>query len=197
MNTKALAMSIALAVVAMVLNPAVTGVKIPSPFLTGLYYQFWDIPIIVAFLLLGFRYASLSSILNGFFLFAVFPGPSQWLYAPGNVAAQLSMMMGIWFARKLLIRPNMTQNVIVGKPQSKSKIVGASTIVAILLRILIMLPVMFLILRYGYFAPDLYVFAMLPIQAVYCVIMALYTIPAAYLIAMAVNRNLKVGNQVL
>jgi len=196
MNTKALAMAIVLAVVAMVLNPAVTGIKIPSPFLTGLYYQVWDIPIIVAFLLVGFRYAALSSILIGFFLFAVFPGPSQWLYAPGNVAAQLSMMMGIWLARKLLIRPNTTQNIVIAKPQSNSKIIGASTLLAIFLRIPIMLPVMFLILRFGYFAPDLYVFAMMPIQAVYCVIMALYTIPAAYVIAIAVNRNLKVGNQV-
>ena len=196
MDTKALAMSIALAVVAMILNPAISGIKIPSPFLTGLYYQIWDIPIIVAFLLLGFRYAILSSMLNGFFLFAVFPGKLQWLYAPGNVAAQLSMMMGIWLARRLLIEPTSEKNGF-DRLQSKSKIVGASTIAAILIRIPIMLPVMFLILRFGYFAPDLYVFAVLPIQAVYCVIMALYTIPAAYLIATTVNRHLKVGNQVL
>ena len=196
MNTKALTMSIALAVVAMILNPAVTGIKIPAPFLTGLYYQIWDIPIIVAFLLLGFRYATLSSMLNGFFLFAVFPGPSQWLYAPGNVAAQLSMMMGIWLARRLLIKPNITQNNVIAKPNPKAKSsplqpccdpnsyshYASSDVFDSSIWIL---------------SPDLYVFAILPIQAVYCVIMALYTIPAAYLISLTVNRHLKVGNQIL
>ena len=103
MNTKALAMSIAFAVVAMVLNPAVTGIKIPSPFLTGLYYQVWDIPIMIAFLLLGFKYGVFAGVLNSVFLFAVFPGPSQPFYAPSNVVAQFSMMIGIFFAIKLFI----------------------------------------------------------------------------------------------
>ena len=198
MDTKALAISIALAAVAMILNPAITGMRIPAPFLTGLYYQVWDIPIIVCFLLLGFRYGLLSSILNGFFLLAVFPGPSQWLYAPGNVAAEASMMAGIWLARKLLTRPNPAKLLETGKPTNRGKIVAASTISGILVRIPVMLPIMFLILRFGYFAPDSYIiFLALPIQAAYCVVMALYTIPVAYLIAIVVNKNLRVGNQVI
>jgi len=195
MNTKSLAISILLTVVAMVLNPGVTGIRIPSPFLTGLYYQVWDIPIIVVFLLLGFRYGLFSSVLNGFFLFAVFPGPSQWLYAPGNVAALLSMMVGIWFARKLLVKPVSAESAVVGR-FSGGKVTAFSTLFGILVRVPVMMPIMFLILRYGYYAPDVYTFAVLPVHALYCVVMAVYTIPAAYLIARAVNRSFKIGNQI-
>jgi riboflavin transporter FmnP len=192
MNAKRLAMSIAFAVVAMVLNPAITGIKIPSPFLTGLYYQVWDIPIIAAFLLLGFKYGFLSGVLNSFFLFAVFPGPAQWAYAPGNLAAQTSMMIGIYLAQKLVVR-----TATEGKVVSKAKTVVASTALGIVVRIPVMMAVMYVILRYAYAAPDIYTFAVLPIHAIYCIVMALYTIPTAYLIARTVNKSLKVGNQVI
>jgi riboflavin transporter FmnP len=192
MNTKALAISITFAAIAMVLNPAVTGIKIPSPFLTGLYYQVWDIPIIVAFLLLGLRYGVLTGILNSFFLFAVFPGPSQPLYGPSNVIAQVTMMLGIVVARKLVIRA-----VPEGQPIPKTKLVVASTILGILVRLPIMMLVMFAILRYGMALPQVATFALLPVHAVYIVVISAYTIPAAYLIARAVNKNLKVGNQVI
>jgi hypothetical protein len=192
MNTKAFTMSITFAVVAMVLNPAVTGIKIPSPFLTGLYYQVWDIPIIVAFLLLGFRYGVFAGLLNSFFLFAVFPGPSQPLYGPSNVIAQLSMMTGIFIARKLIIG-----KVTPGKTISKIKLVVTSTFLGVLVRLPIMLAVMFLILRYVTGLPVAVTISLLYVQAIYILVIAAYTIPTAYLIAVAVNRNLKVGNQVI
>jgi riboflavin transporter FmnP len=192
MNTKALAMSITFAAVAMVLNPAVTGIKIPSPFLTGLYYQVWDIPIIVAFLLLGFRYGILAAMVNSLFLFAVFPGPSQPLYGPSNVIAQVSMMIGIDLARRLIARgvPN-------GKVISKAKLVAASTVLGMIVRLPIMLAVMFLILHYVTGLSQTSTLALLPVQAIYIIVIAAYTIPAAYLLARAVNKNLKVGNQVI
>jgi hypothetical protein len=130
-------------------------------------------------------------VLNAFFLFAVFPGPSQWLYAPGNVAALASMMLGIYLAQKLV-----SSLVPKEKAISKGKLIVASTIFAMIVRIPIMVVVMFAILRYGYLAPDAYTFAVLPVNALYSLVMALYTIPTAYLIAVAVNKNLKVGNQI-
>jgi riboflavin transporter FmnP len=187
MNTRWLAMSTAFAGVAMVLNPAVTGIKIPAPFLTGLYFQVWDIPIIAAFLLLGFRYGLLAAVINSFFLFAVFPGPAQWAYAPGNVAALASMMVGIYLAQKLVARFASEE-----KASFKAKSVGASTALGMAIRIPVMMIVMYVILRYAYSAPDIYTFAVLPVQALYCVIMALYTIPIAYLIAGTISRTLKV-----
>jgi len=190
MNTKAFAMSIAFAMVAMVLNPAVTGIKIPSPFLTGLYYQVWDIPIIVAFLLLGFKYGLFAGVLNSVFLFAVFPGPSQPFYAPSNVIAQFSMMIGIYFGIKLFIRRGKSE-----KSVSKIKIVVTSTILGTIVRLPIMLAIMFLILRYFMGLTEPITFALLFVQVIYILVIVAYTIPVAFVIASAVDKNLKVGNQ--
>jgi riboflavin transporter FmnP len=190
MNTKAFAISIAFAVVAMVLNPAVTGIKIPSPFLTGLYYQVWDIPIIVAFLLLGFKYGIFAGVLNSIFLFAVFPGPSQPFYAPSNVIAQFSMMIGIYFGIRLFIRSDKTEKAV-----SRIKLVVTSTILGILVRLPVMLAVMFVILRYLMGLSEAITFALLFVQVIYILIIAGYTIPVAFVVARAVNKNLKVGDQ--
>jgi riboflavin transporter FmnP len=191
MNTKAFAMSITFSVVAMVLNPAVTGIKIPSPFLTGLYYQVWDIPIIVAFLLLGFRYGVFAGVLNSFFLFAVFPGPSQPLYGLSNVLAQFSMMIGIYLAKKVVVRA-----VPTGKLISKIRLVTVSTVLGMLVRLPIMLAVMFAILRYMTGLSEPVTLALLHVQVIYILVISAYTIPVAFIIARAVNKNLKVGNQI-
>jgi hypothetical protein len=189
MNTKALAMAIAFAVVAIVLNPAITGIKIPSPFLTGLYYQVWDIPIIIAFLLLGFKYGVFAGVLNSFFLFAVFPGPSQPFYAPSNVVAQFSMMVGIYLAIKLFIRRGPAK-----KTFSRIKIVVTSTVLGIIVRLPIMLAIMFVILHYLMGFTEPVTFALLFVQVIYILVISAYTIPVAFVIARAVNKNLKVGN---
>jgi len=189
MNTKAFAMSIAFAVVAMVLNPAVTGIRIPSPFLTGLYYQVWDIPIIVAFLLLGFKYGVFAGVLNSFFLFAVFPGPSQPFYAPSNVVAQFSMMVGIYLAIKLFNRRGPPK-----KTASRIKLVVTSTFLGMLVRLPIMLAIMFVILRYLMGLTESVTAALLFIQVIYILVISAYTIPVAFAVASAVNKNLKLGN---
>jgi len=190
MNTKALAMSIMFAGVAIVLNPVITGIRIPSPFLTGLYYQVWDIPILVAFLLLGFKYGVFAGVLNSFFLFAVFPGPSQPFYAPSNVVAQFSMMIGIYLAIKIFIQRELPKKTI-----SRIKLIVTSTILGILVRLPIMLAVMFAILRYFMGLTEPIVLALLFVQVIYILVISAYTIPIAFVIARAVNKNLKVGNQ--
>lgn len=189
MNTKAFAISSAFAAVAIVLNPALTGIRIAAPFL-GLYFQVWDIPIVVAFLLLGFKYGIFAGVLNSVFLFAVFPGPSQSLYAPCSVIAQFSMMIGIYFGIKFFIRRGKTE-----KAASKIKIVVTSTILGILMRIPIMLPIMFLILHYQMGLSEAITIALLFVHLIYILIIVGYTIPIAFVIARAVNKNLKVGNQ--
>ena len=190
MNTKALAMSIVFAGVAIVLNPVITGIRIPSPFLTGLYYQVWDIPILIAFLLLGFKYGVFAGVLNSFFLFAVFPGPSQPFYAPSNVVAQFSMMIGIYFAIRIFIKRGLPKKTV-----SRIKLVVTSTILGILVRLPIMLAVMFAILRYFMGLTEPIVLALLFVQVIYILVISAYTIPIAFVVARAVNKNLKVGNQ--
>jgi riboflavin transporter FmnP len=189
MSTKAFVISIAFAVIAMVLNPAVTGIKIPAPFLPGMYYQVWDIPIIVAFLLLGFKYGVFAGLLNSFFLFAVFPGPSQPLYAPSSVISELSMMIGIYLGIKLFIRLGIAQKTV-----SRIKIIVSSTLLGIIVRIPIMLTVTFFFLRYLMGFGQSVTFSFLLVQIFYIIITVAYTIPSAFAVARIINKNLKVGN---
>ena len=75
MNTRAIAMTIALTGIAIVLNPAISGVGLPFPPIPRLIYNLWEIVIIAAFLLMGFKSGISVALLNSVFLFAVYPGP--------------------------------------------------------------------------------------------------------------------------
>ena len=66
-RTKTLALIVIFVALAIVLN--LVGPKIPYPFAPYLFFQFWEIPIVVAFLLIGFRAGVLVSVLNALILF--------------------------------------------------------------------------------------------------------------------------------
>src|SRR3990170_7170359 len=103
MNTKTLATTIVIAAITVVLNPAITGMYVPYPFAPFLLYQIWEIPIVVAFLLIGPKYGVSISILNTAVLLAIFPGasPTGPFY---NLAASLSMLLGVYITRSLISR---------------------------------------------------------------------------------------------
>ena len=194
MNTRAIAMTIALTAIAIVLNPAISGVGVPFPPLPRLIYNLWEIVIITAFLLMGFKSGISVAILNSAFLFAVYPGPSNSIFAIGNSVAASSMMVGIYIANRFTRKKSPKE-----KPFGAKKI-ALSTILAMLLRIVVMAPIMFAILHFGILAPiipdSLIVTIVLPIQAVFNITIALYTVPVGFLLAKVVGRNLKVGNEI-
>ena len=194
MDTRAIAMTIAFAAITIVLNPAISGVGVPFPPLPSLIYNIWEIAIIAAFLLMGFKSGISIAVLNSLFLFAVYPGPSNSIFAVGNSVAASSMMVGIYIANRFT-RKNRPKE----KPFGARKI-ALSIILAMLLRIVVMAPIMFAILHFGILAPkipdSLIVTIVLPIQAVFNITIALYTIPSGFLLAKVVSRNLKVGNEI-
>ena len=197
MDAKSIALIITFAALAIVLNPAISGMGIPYPLLVGLWFQVWEIPIMVAFLLFGFKIAVAAGLINVGFLLAVFPGPSQ-PYYPTNIIAQLGMMLGIYLASRILSRNASTDN-----PVSKPKLVSLSILLAILFRVTFMAPVMFGILYLDPLqmfptTPAWYIVAIIwPPQAIFNVILPLYMIPSSYLIARLISRNMKVGNRVM
>jgi hypothetical protein len=196
-NAKTIALIITFAGLAMVLNPAISGIAFPFPPLPSLYFQIWEIPLIIAFMLFGFNVALPADLLNAAFLIAVFPGPSQPYYAISAVAT-FGMMLGIYLASKLVAR-----NVSEDKSVSRAKFVSVSVALAILFRVVFMAVLMFGVLYFdplGVFPPipTMYIVAtVLPLQAIFNVIMPIYTIPTGYLIAKIVSKNLKVGNKVI
>ena len=73
MNTKTLALIIVFVALATALN--IAGPKIPAPYAPFLFYQLWEIPIVLAFIAIGPKVGIAVTVINTLILFAVFnPG---------------------------------------------------------------------------------------------------------------------------
>ena len=194
MNTRVIVMTIAFATITIVLNPAISGVGVPFPPLPSLIYNIWEIAIIAAFLLMGFKSGISIAILNSVFLFAVYPGPSNSIFAIGNSVAVTSMMIGIYVANRFTRKNRQEERSFVVRK------ITFSTILAMLLRVVVMAPIMFAILHYGILVPkipdSITIAIVLPIQAVFNITIALYSIPVGFFVAKVISRNLKLGNEI-
>src|SRR4030042_1148320 len=130
MNTKTLALTIFFAAVTIALNPAFTDLALPAPYAMFLYYQIWEIPIVAAFILIGLKSGVTITLLNTAVLLAVFPGasPTGPFY---NLAAALSMLLGIYLAYKLVASKQKTENSTF---RYGTKLIAISTALGIIFR---------------------------------------------------------------
>lgn len=192
MNTKKLSLTIVFAALAIALNPTFTHISLYAPFAQGLVYQIWEIPIVVAFLIIS-PWAGLSiSLLNTAVLFALFPGvlPTGPIY---NLAATLSMQIGIFAAltigKRLFSAKNKDSNAFL-----KAKWASVSTGFGMLTRAALMSIVLYIALPQpspiGYSFPLDATIGYLPLAAVFNATLALYTIPVGFLIANRVQKIL-------
>lgn len=197
MNSKKLALTIVFAALAIALNPTFTYIGFYAPFAQGLVYQVWEIPIVVAFLLISPVAGLAISLLNTAVLFAIFPGvlPTGPAY---NLAASLSMQVGIFAALaigKKVVCPTNQENLLL-----KPKWAALSTALGILTRVAIMSVILYFALpqpapigyaSYGFDqrATILY----LPFAAIFNASLALYTIPIGFFIANRVQKVLHVA----
>jgi hypothetical protein len=189
-EAKALALIIVFAALAIVLNPAISGVGVPFLF-TGYIYNVWEIAIMVAFLLMGFKSGISVALLNAAFLLSVYPGPSRILFPMVNTLAVSGMMVGIYFAGRL------TRKNISAQSPSGARKVTLYTALAMALRLMVMLPTVYTLLHFhiGATPPSesaIFLIAF-PLQTFYNVTITLYTVPVAYFIARIVSKNLKMG----
>jgi riboflavin transporter FmnP len=190
MKTRAIAITIAFSALTIVLNPAVSGIAVPAPYLPSRLYEIWEIPIVAAILLLGSASGVSVALLNAAFLLALFPGPVRPFYPVLNLAACLSMLLGIYLAQKLIMRGVTKEKVLVG-----NKSVIYFTILGILFRTAIMTIVWYALLTYTVVSSlfSWVVITTLSLIAFYNVTLPLYTIPVGYFLAKTVEKNLKVG----
>ena len=194
MNTKAITITIVLAAVTVVLNPALSGIGVPAPYAPYLIYQIWEIPIVAAFLLLGAKYVLSISILNAAVLLAIFPGAM--LMGPlYNLIAIVSMLLGVYLVQRLHNRGVAENEKGESFLKHETKRLSLSTIVGIVLRITVMAIVNYAVLRFpppfGYSMPEEAILASLPLIGIFNATLALYTIPIGHVIADAVKKNLK------
>jgi riboflavin transporter FmnP len=195
MNTKKLSLTIVFAALAIALNPSFTYISFAAPFAQGLIYQIWEIPVVVAFLIISPVAGLGVSLLNTAVLFAIFPGalPTGPAY---NLAASLSMQVGIFAAvmigKKVVCSKNPELNLL-----SSKKWATIATAMGILTRIIFMsvllyfalpqpFPIGFRSFGFDQAATNAY----LPFAAIFNATLALYTIPIGWLIARRVQKVL-------
>jgi riboflavin transporter FmnP len=192
LNTKKLALTIVFAALAIVLNPAFTQIQLYFPLAQGLIYQIWEIPIIIALLIISPIAAIAISGLNTLVLFAVFQGvlPTGPLY---NLAATLSMQLGIVIAliigRKFYCAKGPEKSIL-----SSFKWGLVATGFGMFTRTALMSVLLYFALPQtppiGFSFPLEATIAYLPFAAIFNASLAAYTILIAYFIAGRVRKVL-------
>ena len=195
MDTKKLTLTIVFAAIAIALNPAFTNIFLNFPLANGLIYQLWEIPIVIAFLIISPVTGIAVSLVNTAVLFAVFPGilPTGPAY---NLAATLSMQVGIYAAmivgKKVACSRNPDTNIL-----SVAKWAAIATAMGILTRVAFMSVLLYFALPqpapigFASFGFDqAKTNAYLPFAAFFNATLALYTIPIAWIIAKRVQKVL-------
>ncbi|MCL1969896.1 MAG: hypothetical protein FWF66_00250 [Candidatus Bathyarchaeota archaeon] len=195
MNTKKLTLTILFAVIAITLNPTLTRIAVAAPFVPGLVYQVWEIPIVIAFLIISPIAGIAVSLLNTGVLFAIFPGmlPTGPMY---NLLATLSMQIGLYVAilviKKIYYRKN-PQVTILTNP----KCLIATTVMGILTRAAFMTIILYFALPQappiGFGFDQAVTNAYLPLAAIFNATLALYTIPIAWIVAQRVQKILNLN----
>jgi len=186
MNSRDIATASIFAALTVVLN--LSPFKIPAPYAPFLYYQIWEIPIVTVFILYGPSMAVAVSVINTLALLVLFPGalPTGPLY---NLAAVLGMLVGIYIAHLMTKRRPPNENF--------TKLSLLATGLGIFFRVTVMTSVNWAFIRYpppvGFSMPEEAILAILPLVAFFNATLALYTIPAGYILARAVSSGVKIG----
>jgi len=190
-NARAIALTIVFAAVAIALNP----VLIPAVFLPRFYFRFWEIPIVIAFLLLGPKSGVIVALLNTIAQLTIFLGPAGILGPPVALIGTLIMLLGLYVADRLLKRKASRNENLGKRPIAYFTALGTFFRMAFACPFVTYLAYGFLLPLVGFRFTEPEIIALIPLVLLFDLILSLITIPPAYLIARIVSRNLKVGNQ--
>ncbi|MDV3293280.1 MAG: hypothetical protein LYZ70_03325 [Nitrososphaerales archaeon] len=183
-NSRRVALVALFTALALVLNLVVS---VPAPYADFLFYEVWEIPVVVALLVLGFWGGSTVAVLNALALELAKPGalPTGPVY---NLIAEVSMFLGLL----------AVQRVSSGRAWSKARLVVAATGAGVLSRTAVMTLVNGVILPlpypvgFGSFGvTEAQVPALLVLIGVFNFTVALYTIPLAYSVERAIASRLR------
>ena len=192
MNTKRLTLIIVF--IALTTALSIAGPKIPFvPFAPFLYFQLWEIPLVVAFLAIGPKIGTLIAAISTVILIAVFSpnGPVGPIY---SLIAVLSMFLGIYIPYKIATRGCKSRD-IGNYLQKRIKLISISaTALGITMRVLVTTVVNYFALQqpypigFSYKPIDALLF--LPVSGLFNAIVAVYTIPIGIAVAVAIFQDL-------
>ncbi|NLE03492.1 MAG: hypothetical protein GX638_01645 [Crenarchaeota archaeon] len=188
MNTKKLALTIVLAALTVALNPVISGIGVPAPYMPFLIYGIWEIPIVVAFLLIGPASGIAVSVLNAVTLLAYANAlPLAPFY---NLAAIMCMLLGIFTSEKLIKKGTL-------KIRNAAAVVVIGTTIGIFFRLALMTTLNYVTLQQpypiGYELSMQAITAMLPAIGLFNATVVLYTVPVAYTIVKTIKGNTRLN----
>ncbi len=192
MKTKRLTLIIIFIALTIALN--IAGPKIPAPYAPFLYYQLWEIPIVIAFLAIGPKAGTSVALVNTLILLVVFPGalPTGPIY---NLIAVLSMLLGIYIPYRLATHGYKTENLGTFL-QKHSKLISVSaTASGITVRVLVTTVTNYFFLQQpspsGFSYKPEAALLFLPLSTLFNATVALYTIPIALAVVIAIASKFK------
>jgi hypothetical protein len=191
MNSKSIALVITFAAVAIALNV----VRIPTIFYPGSYFQFSQIPIVIAFLLFGAKVGVLVGVLNiagGLILFPI--GAVGLIVYPMDFVSSLLMFAGMWLASKFMIRYNESERFPMLKKPAVGLTLGATAVRVGIMPFLDYAVVYHILvpLILGKSPPEAFILGLVPAFVLYNTIVPLYVVPVVYVVASKVSKHLKI-----
>jgi len=189
------ARSVALIAVFSAIAISLNAIRIPSVYWSNISYGFYEIPVLVAFIIYGFKIGYLVEILHIMGQEIFFPmGVGAVVVYPMGLIFHMFMFSGIYLANKLINR-----KIAKGKKVSEKKTVIYFTGLATALRgglmPIIDYAVLYSILipiALGISIPQTYILALVPSFIIYNVTSTLYTVPIAHLIALKTSKHLRI-----
>ena len=192
MKTRALSLIIIFTALAAALN--VYGPKIPAPYAPFLYYQLWEIPLVIAFLAIGPKSGIAVTVINTLILLAVFPGglPTGPIY---NLIAVLSMLLGVYIPYRIATHGCKTENLSNYLRKHVKVISISATALGIILRVAVTTFTNYFLIQQpypiGFSFQQIDALLFLPLSALFNATVALYTIPIVIVITVAVTSRVK------
>jgi riboflavin transporter FmnP len=196
MNARSYALIAIFAALAIVLN----AIRIPVIYWPNWYYTVCDIPVLVAFLIYGFKIGILVEVLHILGQEIFFPsGVGGIVVYPMGIFTHLLMLSGIYLATKFINRRTASTH-----QSSEKKRIIILTGSAAAFRGAFM-PIIDYVILYNVLLPlvvgvtisETYISALVPSFVLYNITIVLYIVPTAYLIAKKTSNYLGIENPFL
>ena len=190
MNTKPMALAIVFAAIAI----ALTAIQIPTLFYPGGFFRFSQIPVVISFLLFGFRIGTLVGFVTLLGQMVIFPFNISTLLIgyPLDFASALIMFLGIFFSNKLIKSKGSAKYSVLNKP-----VIGSTTFAALFrggIMSFVDYGVVFHVLVpliLGIKLSEAFISGLAPAFIAYNTITAIYIVPVAYFVARQTCKHLR------
>lgn len=160
----------------------------------------FEIPIVIASLLFGFKIGVLVGILHVAGQLVLFPaGPAGFVMYPMGFLAALLMLVGVYVANRFIARKGVCKNFLTGRKSiiclTAFAVAFRGTIMPLIdygITYRVLLPVVL-----GTSIPETYIAALVPSFVLFNATVPFYTVPLAYIIATKVSSHPKIETRFL